>query len=176
MHPPPEQQQRSDFSKQFDTLVGLGQTIASPVCAVTRIPGYCGERFFGVRTIIGMVIMFLIIGEWDPRVAVYAVGVVIVFLLLHRVFGLRTRKYLHSLDMGRSWFGRRGEIVVLLVSMLPALAVCPGLGLYLLLAMIGIALDGDYYRLRMNAMARAQRDARIEAEQNRAYVEGSYGS
>jgi hypothetical protein len=170
-----QQEQRSGFSQQFNALVAVGQMLGGPVCAITRIPGTTGERVFGGQTAIGMVLMFVLIGEWDPRIAVWAEIVVACFLFLHRVCGIRTRKHLHSLDVGRSWFGRRGEVVFLIIAATAALAVCPGLGLYLFLAMIGIALDDTYFRLRMNALARAQRDARIEAEQNRAYCERRNG-
>jgi hypothetical protein len=166
-----EPRKEMGLSEQFNVLVGLGQVAAFPATAFLRRPGTWGERYAGPHGLAGVVAMFLFIGSFGDPVALGALYATLAMLAVHRVAGLGRPAETHSLYSGRPWLPGdelkvkgRAEPVLVLLAGLTVQAVSPGLGLWLVISAVGLALTHDHYRLRMAAEVRAIRDARIEGE------------
>jgi hypothetical protein len=166
-----QEQQGPSLKDQVSFLIGLGQALAAPVHALLVVPGTPGSRFFGQHAAIGVVLMFLITtlggGPYSAHVAVVAVILVCAALADHAMKRKKFEKQgtiIHSRYEGDWRINRSLATGLVFFIGLICLPAFQGLGIYLILASLGLAVSHDVNRMEWDARKRAIRDARIESE------------
>lgn len=166
------------FSQTISAAIAGFQAIAKPAEALLRRLGTPGEMYLGgAHSAIGLIGMMVFITLADGPYARLPYGgiattVVAVALIAHRLERFkneRANRFTHSLSPGRSWIPGPDALVQGFIE--PALAIgagvfmkeiSVGLGNYLVIAGIALAINANWQNMGRHARARATRDAYME--------------
>jgi len=178
----PQQQQQRNLFEEIRTNAGTAHGLLQAVCATVR-PflsrwGTHGEAFYGRHALLGyFVLMPIYYSLWqgDPKAVgvlyFWVASLVILGVQQAAAQGLRRRGYeCHSRYDGVPWLPGKDELAVkgkgqpllMFVAGFVSLPFSPALGLWLILAAVGLAVDVAAALTRENARVRAMRDARFE--------------
>ncbi len=166
------------FRQSINTFLSFAQAVCKPLEALFRRLGTPGEIYLGgAHAAIGLILMMIFITLADGPYARLPYGgiattVVAVALIAHRLERFKNERagtYSHSLSPGKSWIPGPDYLVQGFLE--PALAIGSGillkdvyigLGNYLVLAGIALAINGQWQNMGRHARARATRDAYLE--------------
>jgi hypothetical protein len=165
----PQQQREMTFGEKLNTLIGLLWAIAAPLHSLFVVG--TGSRFYGKHMAIGIVLMMVIItlggGPYSGEIAFGAALLVFAALIDHSQKRKKLEKQgvqIHSRFEGTWRMNRSAATGLILIAGLICSGVFTGLGVYLILASLGLAVSHDAMRMEWDARKRAIRDARIESE------------
>ncbi len=175
---PEEGARSSDFRPTFNSMIAFSQAFAKPLEALLRQTGTPGEMYLGgAHCIVGLIILPVFVTLADgPNVpypyGVIATAVVTVALIAHRIERFNNQRkglFTHSLAPGKSWIPGPDALVqgfaepaLVIAAGIAAKTVLIGLGHYLVLAGIALAINANWQNMARLARARATRDAFLD--------------
>lgn len=168
MHHGEQQNQEplQDLRRSANVLVWAAQVQCKMLEVLLRWPGSFGNRYLGIQAVLSWAVLFFWTGFFphdDPRPCLWLWLGVTLWLIVHRIAGLRNQTERHSRDMGRSILGRWEAAVAVLIGVL-ACAFSPPLGSYLAVSGIALGIAMGWQEAADKARLRQLRDARIDQE------------
>jgi hypothetical protein len=164
-----EEQKHMTFGEKIDLIVALSQIAGKPAEAFLRRPGTVGVRYFGNQAAIGLIAMPIWIANWNALHAIVAFYATLFMFIVHRISRRWTPLETHSQFTGRPWIPgdimkAKGthEISVLFLGGTFVCIVSPGLGTWMLVSAVGLAVSYSHDKMRDEAIDRCLNDAMIE--------------
>jgi len=162
----PEENKGPSLGQKVGVFVWFADLIAFSTVSTIHKPSTRGDRYASGIRCLGAFAPFIVIGNMgEQEVAAWSFIFVLAVLLIQRIGDLWRPRNTHSEYWGRAWIvSPRLEPLMVILCGLLTLLVSPGVGTYLILSGICMAVVYDYGRMALKAKTRAIRNARIEAE------------
>ena len=181
MHGADGDQQRgliAEWKHNFGVFTTVCGFLSAPLSAIFARAGTMGERFQGFPMLIGVLLQFLVVvlvaGPTGGDQALYMLGFMVIVLLSHRIHRARVKREgfrCHSMYTGvpcipGDELAVKGVVIpaITLFAGLLVLGLAKGVGAWLILASIALAVTTSVYRQQLDAQTRAVNDARIEQD------------